>query len=227
MPYRGSCPLSPFYYLLTGQGQRPPAVMPGAGAVQAPVPIRREGKNMKNAKLRLLFTGLIMLAALIPASAQERSAEEKKLEAVSGELDKKYSEGQQRVTDKIAAEFGVDSGLVLGLGYKKMSYGEIAIALSLAQGLHSTIRDEDLRRIVALRQGPPVMGWGKVAKELGLKLGPVLSRVRKLAAEVRRDEKADKAKEKKKNEDEKNRKKESTENPDKTGKAGMKSLSRK
>ena len=180
---------------------------------------------MRNVKLQLLCAGLILGAALIPAAAQERSAEEKKLEAVSGELDKKYSEGQQRVTDKIAAEFGVDSGLVLGLGYKKMGYGEIAIALSLAQGLHSTIRDEDLRKIVALRQGPPVMGWGKIAKELGLKLGPVLSRVKKVAAEVRRDEKADKAKEKK--EDEKNRKKEKTENPEKTGKEGMKSLSRK
>ena len=182
---------------------------------------------MKNSKLQLLIAGLLLWAALIPAAAQEKSGEERKLEAVSGELDKKYSEGQQRVTDKIVAEFGVDSGLVLGLGYKKLGYGEIAIALSLAQGPHSTIRDEDLRRIVALRQGPPVKGWGKVAKELGLKLGPVLSRVRKLAAEVRRDEKADKAKEKKKNEDEKNRKKESTENPDKTGKAGMRSLSRK
>lgn len=182
---------------------------------------------MKNSKLQLLFAGLLLGAALIPAAAQERSAEERKLEAVSGELDKKYSEGRQRVTDKIAAEFGVDSGLVLGLGYKKLGYGEIAIVLSLAQGLHSTIRDEDLRRIVALRQGPPVMGWGKIAKELGLKLGPVLSRVRKVAAEVRRDEKADKAKENKKNEEEKNREKEKTENPGTTGKEGMKSLSRK
>lgn len=182
---------------------------------------------MKNSELQLLFTGLLLWAALIPAAAQERSAEEKKLEAVSGELDKKYSEGQQRVTDKIAAEFGVDSGLVLGLGYKKLGYGEIAIALSLAQGLHGTIRDEDLRKIVALRQGPPVLGWGRIAKDLGLKLGPVLSRVRKVAAEVRRDEKADKAKEDKKAEEEKTRRKEKTENQDKTGKEGMKSLSRK
>jgi len=150
---------------------------------------------MKNSKLQLLIAGLLLWAALIPAAAQEKSGEERKLEAVSGELDKKYSEGQQRVTDKIVAEFGVDSGLVLGLGYKKLGYGEIAIALSLAQSLHSTIRDEDLRKIVGLRQGPPVMGWGKIAKKLGLKLGPVISRVQKISAEVRKDEKGDKAKE--------------------------------
>ena len=150
---------------------------------------------MKNAKLRLLFTGLFLCAAIIPAFAQKKPTEEQTLETCAGELDKKYSEGQQRVAEKIIAEFEVADGLIVGLRFKKMGYGEIAIALGLAQGLHRIIQEEDLRKIVELRQGPPVMGWGRIAGDLGLKLGPVISKIRKISAEVRKDEKGDKAKE--------------------------------
>ncbi len=150
---------------------------------------------MKNIKFSLMFTGLFLCAAALPALAGGISGEEKKLEAIAAELDKNHSEGQQRVADMIKAQFGVSDGLIMGLRFKKLGYGEIAIALSLAQDLHRIIKDEDLYKIVSMRQGPPVMGWGVIAKDLGLKLGPVISRVQKISAEVRKDEKGDRAKE--------------------------------
>ncbi|MDO8803109.1 MAG: hypothetical protein Q7R35_01645 [Elusimicrobiota bacterium] len=184
---------------------------------------------MKNAKLRLLFTALFLCAAGIPAFAQEKPTEEQTLEISAGELDKNHSEGQQRVAEKIIAEFGVADGLIVGLRFKKMGYGEIAIALGLSQGLHRIIQEEDLRKIVELRQGPPVMGWGRIANDLGLKLGPVISKVRKISAEVLRDEKADKAKKDKiakKEMDKKVKTAKKLNRPGKTVKEGMKALAR-
>ena len=177
---------------------------------------------MKNIKLYLL-AGLFLCAA-VPAIAQVKTKEEQKLENTAGELNKKKSEGQDRVAGKIKAQFGVKETLMMGLRYRKMNYGDIAVALGLAQGLHGGITDENLHKIVAQRQGPPVTGWDKIARGLGLTLGPVQIKVEKLSAEVRRQEKADKAKKNKKAEGEKSKKAEKTQGQEKTEKENMKSM---
>ena len=172
---------------------------------------------MKNNKLQLLFAGLFLCAAALPAFADERTSEEKKLETSAVEMDKSAAEpeGQLRVTDKIKTQFGVDDARVQGLRDKNMGYGEISIALGLAQGLPGGITDANVDKIMALRQGPPVMGWGKIAKELGLKLGSVQSKVHKMSAEVRKQEKAARANKNKKSE--KMEKPEKPEKPEKMG----------
>lgn len=181
---------------------------------------------MEKIELNLMLAGFLLCSGGLPARAQERSGEEGQLEAGARELNKKYSEGQGRVADKIKAQFGVDDSRLLSLHYRKLRYGEISILLALAQDMRGGITDENLHKLVALRQGPPVMGWGKVAKELGLELGPALSRIRKLSAEVRRDEKADKAKEAKEAKTRENENTGKAERPEKIEKAGMKSLAR-
>ncbi len=180
---------------------------------------------MKNRKMKLMLVGILLGSAIIPVFAQETSKEESKLEAGAAELNKLYSEGQQRVADKIKAQFGVSDALLLGMLYKNMRYGEIAITLGLAQGLHGGIRDKNLYRITTLRHGPPVVGWSKVAKNLGLKLGPVLSKIRKISADVRKQEKTDKEAEKA--EREKVQKSAKMEGPVKTERESMKSLMHK
>ncbi|OGS08502.1 MAG: hypothetical protein A2270_10940 [Elusimicrobia bacterium RIFOXYA12_FULL_51_18] len=146
-----------------------------------------------------MFAGLFLCAAVIPAFAQKNSREERELETISRELDKSAAkpEGAQRAAARIKAEFGVDDARVQGLRDKNMGYGEISIALGLAQGLPGGITDENVQKIMALRQGPPVMGWGKMAKDLGLKLGPVMSNMKKMSAKMRKQEKADKVKKEK------------------------------
>ena len=150
---------------------------------------------MKNSKLQLMLAGFFLCAAAIPAFAQEKYREDKKLEASAAELDKSAAkpEGQQRVIARIKTEFGVDDARVQSLRDKNMGYGEISIALGLAQGLPGGITDANVQKVMELRQGPPVMGWGKIARDLGLKLGPVASKVHKMSAEVRKQEKGEKA----------------------------------
>ena len=187
---------------------------------------------MKNKELRLMLAGLFLCAAAIPAFAQRQTREEKDLEISAGELDKSAArpEGPQRVIDRITVQYSVDEARVQGLRLKRLGYGEIAIVFGLVQNMPRGIRDENLYRVVALRQGPPVMGWGKVAKELGLKLGPVVRRVREIASVVRSQEKIDKAAEDKKAKEEKEKAEEMAdkmERPGKTVKEGVKSLPRK
>jgi len=172
---------------------------------------------MKTNKLQLMLAGLFLCAAAMPAFAQEKTREEKKLESGAAELDKNAAkpEGAQRVNDRIKAEFAVDNARVQSLRDQKMGYGEISIALGLAQSLPGGITDDNVQKIVALRQGPPVMGWGKIAKELGLKLGSVQSKVHKMSAEVRKQEKAARANKNKKSE--KMEKPEKPEKPEKMG----------
>ncbi|MFA6434987.1 MAG: hypothetical protein WCW52_09860 [Elusimicrobiales bacterium] len=150
---------------------------------------------MKNNRLRLMLAGLFLCAAAVPAFAQGKSKDDKKLEAGAVELDKSAAgpEGQQRVADRIKTEFGVDDARVQSLRDTNMGYGEISIALGLAQCLPGGITDANVQKVMALRQGPPVMGWGKIAKDLGLKLGPVASKVHKMSVEARKQEKVGKA----------------------------------
>jgi len=142
---------------------------------------------MKNNKILLLVAGLSLCAAM-PVLAQEKTGDEKKLEKVSMELenDAGKQEGGAVVVEKLKTGFGVDDALVQGLRDQKMGYGEITITLGLAQQLPGGITDENVQKIMAMRQGPPVIGWGKIAQELGFKLGPVISKVKKVSAEARK-----------------------------------------
>lgn len=162
-----------------------------------------------------------MCAAGVPAAALERTREEQQLETSARELNRNNAKGQQRVADAIKAQFGVDDALLLGLHYRKLGHGDIAIALGLAQEMSAGVKDENLQKVVALRQGPPVAGWGKVAGDLGLKLGPVISKVRRISSGVRKLEADIRAKKDKTAETEKVKKKENIENPEKPVKAGQ------
>jgi hypothetical protein len=160
---------------------------------------------MKNNNMQLIFAGLFMFAAAVPAQAQEKSAEEKQLDKVEADLntDAAQPEGKAAVTEKIKKDFKVDDARLNGLRDKQLKDGEMAIALALAEGLPGGITDENVQTVVAMRQGPPVAGWGKVAKELGVKVGPALSKAKKTAAEARKNAKAEKAKKEKKEKAEK------------------------
>jgi hypothetical protein len=172
---------------------------------------------MKNRELPLLFAGLFLCGAVMPARAQERPGDERRLENSAGELDRGTDrpERRQQVTDRIKAEYGVNDARIQSLRDKKMGYGEISIALGLAQGLPGGITDENVQKIMVLRQGPPVAGWGKIAKDLGLKLGPVQSKVHKISAEARKQKKDDKVKKDVKAESEKRMERGKMEKPEK------------
>lgn len=178
---------------------------------------------MKNKELRLMLAGLLLCAAM-PVLAQEKSKDEKKLDSAAAELDKDAGrpEGGKAVAERIKNEFKVDEARVQGLRDQKLGYGGISIALGLAQELPGGITDANMEKVMALRQGPPATGWGNVAKQLGLKLGPITAKTRKVSAEVRKQVKAEREKMEKnaKERGEKRDKMDKTERPEKAERAG-------
>ncbi len=138
--------------------------------------------------MRLLFAGLLLGAAM-PALAQTKTSDEKKLDKAAMTMNKEAAkpEGEAAVKAKLSEEFGVDAARVQALRDQKLGYGEIGIVLSLAQGMNGGITDANVQQIMTMRKGPPVMGWGQISNKLGEKLGPVISKVKKVSSAARRE----------------------------------------
>lgn len=114
-------------------------------------------------------------------------------------------DGRRRVAATIARQLNVPDKVVNDLRARKMGYGEVTIALALSQQLmkrETLTQPQAIDRIVSLRKSGH--GWGVVARDLGLKLGDVISDVKKTdkqlakldtvrIARAARPEKADKA----------------------------------
>ncbi len=132
--------------------------------------------------LSLLFAAGLMLFVVgaTPAMAAV-SKDEKKLNTDVTELDKMAGQpqGAKVVTERLEKTFNVTDTQITTLRNEGLGFGEIAIVFSLAQKLGG-ITDTNISKIMALRQGPPVMGWGEIAQKLGVKLGPVVSQVHKV-----------------------------------------------
>jgi hypothetical protein len=96
-------------------------------------------------------------------------------------------QGEKAVTMTIVRELGVDDGRVQALRRSGFGYGEIAIAILLAQKLPEGASDANVQKILGLRQGPPESGWGEVARTVGTKLGVTVSQLKKLNNESRRE----------------------------------------
>lgn len=146
---------------------------------------------MKYKEIIMMVSGLLLCAGML-VLAEEKSPDEKKLDAATVEMDNQdcLPACQETFQDKIKTDFVVDDATLQGLRDQKMGYGEITIALGLARQLPGGVTEANIQKITALRQGQPVMGWGRIARDLGLKLGPVISNVRKVSAEVRKQNKA-------------------------------------
>lgn len=81
------------------------------------------------------------------------------------------------------------SGAKQGKPAGTMGYGEIHVALSLAQAYAAANSISGTAALdLVLAQRIAGVGWGKAAQELGLKLGPVVSRVRAANAGLARAE---------------------------------------
>lgn len=119
-----------------------------------------------------------------------RASEESELQGVRQQLDTettaRSSSGHAEV---LAKQFKVEVGTVEQLRASKQGWGEITIRMGLAQELVKTdpktypTMTEALQKVGDLRaQGS---GWGVIAKELGFKLGPVISEVKHARNEMR------------------------------------------
>lgn len=139
-------------------------------------------------KLFMFFTAVLFVFAVMAVGAAE-TKEESGLETKAAEINKLGGEakGEKAVTERIEKQFNVDDARIKSLRDKNLGYGEISITLSLAKRLPGGITDENVNKIISMRQGPPVEGWGKIAKDLGVKLGPVVSGVEKVRSETHKE----------------------------------------
>lgn len=125
-------------------------------------------------------------AAMKPLTDAERKiseelwVEQKKLDADSVRVTSATPDGRRRVAETIAKQFDVPEKLVNDLRGRKVGYGEITAALALAQQLmkrDKVTRQQALDSILGARKSG--LGWGAIARGLGLKLGDVVRDVKK------------------------------------------------
>lgn len=138
---------------------------------------------MKRFLACLFFTSAVAFAVspVVAATDIEVTIEE---EAVTINEEAALPDGEATVIGKIEKEFDVDGSLISGLRAQKLGYGEITIALSLAERLPGGINDENIEKILSMRQGQPVEGWGNIARELGLKLNPSAEHLERVSDET-------------------------------------------
>jgi len=135
--------------------------------------------------------GILCVLSLLSvgAAAADVSKDERNLEREAKRLNDTAAKpnGEKAVVKRLTAEFKATNRQVQDLRGRNLSYGEAAIVLSLAQTMPGSATDANVQRVLALRQGPPIIGWGQVAQQLGTKLGKTVSQVRKAANNANRD----------------------------------------
>jgi len=134
---------------------------------------------------------VLMLNALIGLGQEAALAsEESELQSVKQQLDTEAAvQSSNRHAETLAKQFQVEVKTIEQLRSSKQGWGEISIRMALAQELVKTdpktypTMTEALQKVGDLRaQGS---GWGAIAKDLGFKLGPVVSEMRHVRNEMR------------------------------------------
>lgn len=133
---------------------------------------------MKRFLAAMFFASTVFLASGVVCAETVEEATIEESDAINDEASTEA--GRARVIDRIEDEFGVDEATIKNLRDKKLGYGEISIALSLAERLPGGITTENIDKVISMRQGPPVEGWGNVAKELNLSLKPSVEKLEKV-----------------------------------------------
>lgn len=138
--------------------------------------------------LLMVGVGLGLPTASLAEDAKDTQKKEQQLQAEARQLNAdaersaKTPDGQRRLDERLAKQFNVSQSVITGLRTDRhLSYGQATIALALSQQLmkqdKTLSQQQALDKIVADRQAG--QGWGEIAHGLGLKLGRVVSEVKK------------------------------------------------
>src|SRR6185295_12497118 len=131
--------------------------------------------------------GVLAQTGSTPDEANLRTAQQALDRDSTGRSSKSHAEA-------LATQFNVEPKVVDNLRTAKQGWGEIGIRLAVAQELtkvHSTTfptMTESLARVGDLRAEGK--GWGAIAKDLGFKLGPVVSEANRASHELRAEARA-------------------------------------
>lgn len=149
---------------------------------------------MKRAFFILIF-GVIAALAVTGTAWADLTKAEKNLDREAKRLDATAAkpDGEKAVLKEFDAVFKVSNAQVQALRDRKLGYGEIAIVLSLTKKMPGGVTEDNMQKVLSMRQGPPVAGWGQVARQLGAKLGATVSQVKKMSNDANREIKKDHA----------------------------------
>jgi len=137
----------------------------------------------------LLIAGiaLVIPKAALADDAKDMQKNERQLQANVRRFDEdaaravRTPEGQRRLDERLGKQFNVEPSVVTGLRNRNLSPGQATIALALSQQLMkrdtTLTQQQALDRIVTERQAGK--GWGEIAHNHDLKLGRVISDVKK------------------------------------------------
>jgi hypothetical protein len=139
----------------------------------------------------LMFLSLVCGGPAGAASSKDERNLEREAKRLSDTAAK--PDGEKAVLKELSTTFKTGEPAIRSLRDRTAGYGETAIVLSLAQTLPGGATDANVQKVLALRQGPPVMGWGQIARQLNVKLGRIVSQVRKTANNSNREIKSDHA----------------------------------
>jgi hypothetical protein len=146
------------------------------------------------AVIRVVVGGLLIagVAFAIPMAAladdaKDMQKNERQLQANVRRFDDdaaravRTPDGQRRLDERLGKQFNVDPAVVTGLRNRNLSPGQATIALALSQQLmkqdKTLSQQAALDTIIAERQAGK--GWGEIAHNHDLKLGRVISDVKK------------------------------------------------
>jgi hypothetical protein len=139
--------------------------------------------------LLILIVGVMTALAVTGTAWADLSKAEKNLEREAKRLNDTAAkpDGEKAVVKRLVAELKATEQQVQALRDRKLDYGEIAVVLSLAQTMPGGATDANAQKVLSLRQGPPIAGWGDVARQLDTKLGRIVSQVRKVTNNANRE----------------------------------------
>lgn len=124
-----------------------------------------------------------------PAWGADPAGEEKELDAAAQEMDTAPAGSESARVNALAQQYDVEPAAVQQMRDKRQGWGEISTQLAMAEHLSKTDPaqypsfDAALDTVQAERAKGS--GYGRIAKDLGFKLGPVISDVKRSKAEFR------------------------------------------
>ncbi len=144
---------------------------------------------MKRLLYIFMMSAFVLSFTMLNAAWSAESRDEKSLGKEATEINTTAGSdhGQKVVVGRLETEFGVTDSQIQSLRDQKLGYGEIAIVFSLAQKLPGGITDANISQVMTLREGPPTLGWGEVAKKLDLNLGSTISQVMSVNKDTERE----------------------------------------
>jgi len=122
--------------------------------------------------MRVILTIFLIASLVLFSSVALAKDTEKDLKNAAQKIDKAAAspQGAEEVTTSLSEKFNVPKSAIQNLRTQKLGFGEISILLALSQATGKST----LQLLQKFKSGE---GWGKIAKDEGVKLGQVISAV--------------------------------------------------